>query len=92
MVGGFAPGSHGLGAIIVGYYCDDALIYVARARKGFVPASRRGFSTDVMPNCPFVNLAETRKARCGKAPTAEQKNGRGRKLAAGTGYDLTAPC
>jgi bifunctional non-homologous end joining protein LigD len=41
VIGGFTPGPHGLDAIIVGYYCDHELIYVARTRNGFVPASRR---------------------------------------------------
>jgi len=41
VVGGFTPGPHGLDAIIVGYYRGKDLIYVARTRNGFVPASRR---------------------------------------------------
>jgi ATP-dependent DNA ligase len=41
VVGGYLPGTHGLDSIIVGYYKDDDLIYVARVRNGFVPASRR---------------------------------------------------
>jgi len=40
VVGGFTPGPHGLDSIIVGYYRGDELIYVARSRNGFVPASR----------------------------------------------------
>jgi hypothetical protein len=36
VIGGFTPGPHGLDAIIVGYYRDDELIYVARTRNGFV--------------------------------------------------------
>jgi len=41
VIGGFLPGAHGLDSIIVGYYQGDHLIYVARVRNGFVPASRR---------------------------------------------------
>jgi ATP-dependent DNA ligase len=41
VIGGFTPGPHGLDALIVGYYRGDDLVYVARTRNGFVPASRR---------------------------------------------------
>ena len=63
-------------AIIVGYYRDDELIYVARTRNGFVPASRQRVFEKlrplVTPECPFVNLPETHKARWGEALTAEK--------------------
>jgi ATP-dependent DNA ligase len=76
VIGGFTPGPHGLDAIIVGFYRDDELIYVARTRNGFVPASRRRVFEKlrplVTPECPFVNLPETRKARWGEALTAEK--------------------
>jgi ATP-dependent DNA ligase len=76
VVGGYTPGPHGLDAIIVGYYRGDDLVYVARTRNGFVPASRRRAFEKlrplVTPECPFVNLPETRKARWGEALTAEK--------------------
>jgi DNA ligase D-like protein (predicted ligase) len=76
VIGGFTPGPHGLDAIIVGYYRENELIYVARTRNGFVPASRRRvferLKPLVVPNCPFVNLPETYKARWGEALTAEK--------------------
>lgn len=76
VVGGFTPGPHGLDAIIVGYYRDDDLVYVARTRNGFVPASRRRVFEKLkllaVPDCPFVNLPETRKARWGEALTVEK--------------------
>jgi DNA ligase D-like protein (predicted ligase) len=76
VIGGYTPGPHGLDAIIVGYYRDDELIYVARTRNGFVPASRRRVFEKLRPlvatECPFVNLPETRKARWGEALTAEK--------------------
>jgi ATP-dependent DNA ligase len=69
-------GPNGIDAIVVGYYRGRDLIYVARTRNGFVPASRRsvfqklsGLKTD---KCPFINLPETRKARWGEAMTAEK--------------------
>ena len=52
------------------------MIYVARTRNGFVPASRRRVFEKlkplVVPNCLFVNLPETHKARWGEALTAEK--------------------
>jgi ATP-dependent DNA ligase len=63
-------------ANVVGYYRGDDLIYVARARNGLVPASRRGVFEKlkplVTPECSFVNLPETRKARRGKALSSEK--------------------
>ena len=41
VIGGFTPGPHGLDSIIVGFYRGKDLVYVARTRNGFVPASRR---------------------------------------------------
>jgi DNA ligase D-like protein (predicted ligase) len=76
VIGGFTPGPHGLDALIVGYYRGKELIYVARTRNGFVPASRRRVFEKLRPlvvlDCPFVNLPETRKARWGEALTAEK--------------------
>jgi ATP dependent DNA ligase domain len=69
VIGGFTPGPHGLDAIIVGYYRDNELIYVARTRNGFVPASRRRVFEKlrplVTPKCPFVNLPETHTVTAG---------------------------
>jgi DNA ligase D-like protein (predicted ligase) len=76
VVGGFTPGPHGLDAIIVGYYRGDDLVYTARTRNGFVPASRRRVFEKLRPlvisECPFVNLPETHKARWGEALTVEK--------------------
>jgi len=41
VIGGYFPGPHGFDSLIVGYYDGDKLLYVARTRNGFVPASRR---------------------------------------------------
>jgi bifunctional non-homologous end joining protein LigD len=76
VVGGYTPGPNGIDAIIVGYYRGDDLVYVARTRNGFVPASRRSVFERLKPlrttECPFVNLPETRKARWGEALTEEK--------------------
>jgi ATP-dependent DNA ligase len=63
-------------AISMGYYRGKDLIYVARTRNGFLPASRRRVFEKlkplVIPTCPFINLPETHKARWGEALTAEK--------------------
>jgi bifunctional non-homologous end joining protein LigD len=75
VIGGYVPGAHGFDSIIVGYYRGNKLVYVARVRNGFVPASRRQVFAKlqplVAPACPFVNLPETHKGRWGDGLTAE---------------------
>ena len=65
---------HGVDAIVVGYYRGEDLLYVARVRNGFVPASRRQVFTRLKPlltpKCPFVNLPEAYKGRWGEGLTA----------------------
>ena len=74
VVGGYIPGTHGVDAIVVGYYRGDDLIYVARVRNGFVPASRRHIFAKLKPliisKCLFVNLPERHKGRWGEGLTA----------------------
>src|SRR6266403_2614392 len=76
VIGGYFPGAHGFDSLIIGYYDGDNLMYVARTRNGFVPASRRrGFSKLkhlVTPACPFVNLPETRRSRFGEELNGEK--------------------
>jgi bifunctional non-homologous end joining protein LigD len=76
VIGGYFPGPHGIDSLIVGYYDGDKLIYVARTRNGFVPASRRQVFSKlkhlVTPACPFVNLPETRRSRFGEELNAEK--------------------
>jgi len=75
VIGGYVPGTYGLDSIIVGYYKDGDLIYAARVRNGFVPASRRQLFEKlrplVKPECPFANLPETHRSRWGEGLTAE---------------------
>jgi DNA ligase D-like protein (predicted ligase) len=75
VVGGYIPGSHGLDSIVVGYYRENDLVYVARVRNGFVPASRRQVFGRLrpleVPDCPFVNLPEKHRSRWGEGLTAE---------------------
>jgi bifunctional non-homologous end joining protein LigD len=76
VIGGYLPGPHGFDSLIVGYYDGDKLVYVARTRNGFVPASRRQVFSNlkhlVTANCPFVNLPETRRSRFGEELNAEK--------------------
>jgi len=41
VIGGYIPGPHGFDSLVVDYYRGKDLVYVARVRNGFVPASRR---------------------------------------------------
>lgn len=70
VIGGYFPGPHGFDSIILGYYKGDDLMYVARTRNGFVPATRRQVFSKlknlVIEKCPFVNLPDTRKSRFGE--------------------------
>jgi bifunctional non-homologous end joining protein LigD len=75
VVGGYIPGPHVFDSLLVGYYDDGKLMFVAKVRNGFVPESRRavaqrfrGLETAV---CPFANLPEPQSARQGKALTKE---------------------
>jgi len=76
VIGGYFPGPHGFDSLIVGYYDGEKLMYVARTRNGFVPASRRQVFSKlrhlVTPACPFVNLPETRRSRFGEELNAEK--------------------
>ena len=76
VIGGYFPGPHGIDSLIVGYYDGDRLMYVARTRSGFVPASRRQLFSKlkhlVTPACPFVNLPETHRSRFGEELSAEK--------------------
>ena len=76
MISGYIPGPHGFDSLIVGVYQGKDLMYVARVRNGFVPASRRHVFERichlVSPIMPFANLPETHKTRWGDELTAEK--------------------
>lgn len=78
VVGGFTPGEHGIDAIVIGYYEGDNLIFVARTRNGFVPATRRKLyqrlKALITKRCPFANLPEPRSYRFGEGMTAENRS------------------
>lgn len=75
VIGGYIPGPHVFDSLLVGYYEGFGLIFLAKVRNGFTPASRRrvaqhfkGLETG---HCPFANLPEPKNARRGKALAAE---------------------
>jgi hypothetical protein len=76
VVGGYIPGPHGIDSLIVGYYQGKDLIYAARVRNGFVPASRRQVIERihhlVSATMPFANLPDTHKSRWGDELTAKK--------------------
>jgi len=77
VIGGYVPGGANFDSIIVGYYKGEDLIYVARVRNGFTPASRGQVFKQLrggqeIPKCPFVNLPQRDKGRWGEGLTAEK--------------------
>jgi DNA ligase D-like protein (predicted ligase) len=74
VIGGYTVGSKNFDALVFGYYEGDKLIYVARTRNGFTPASRQKlferFRHLQTAECPFANLPEARGGRWGQGLTA----------------------
>ena len=63
-------------AVVLGRYDEDGLVYVARTRGGFTPASRERLLARMrpleVPGCPFANLPEARSGRWREGLTAEK--------------------
>jgi ATP-dependent DNA ligase len=76
VIGGFTPGTIGFDSLVVGFYEGKKLLYVARVRAGFVPATRRQIFAKLEPLitsvCPFANLPEANSGRWGQGLTAEK--------------------
>jgi DNA ligase D-like protein (predicted ligase) len=76
VIGGYTVGGKGFDALIFGYYEGDRLIYVARTRNGFTPATRaqlmKKFKGLEIAACPFVNLPEPKSGRWGAGLTASK--------------------
>ena len=76
VIGGYTPSPRNFDTLIFGYYEGDKLIYAARTRNGFTPASRtelyRRFHPLEIQECPFSNLPEPRGGRWGQGLTAEK--------------------
>jgi DNA ligase D-like protein (predicted ligase) len=73
VIGGYTVGTKTFDALVIGYYEGDRLIYVARTRNGFTPATRqqlfRKFPQLEVAACPFANLPEARSGRWGEGLT-----------------------
>src|ERR1051326_3510357 len=76
VIGGYTPSPKNFDALVFGYYRGSDLIYAARTRNGFTPASReqlyRRFRGLEISECPFVNLPEAHAGRWGQGLTAEK--------------------
>lgn len=76
VIGGYTRGAPGFDALIIGFYRSKDLIFAARVRAGFVPASRREVYERIkglkIPKCPFVNLPQKEPGRWGQGLTAEK--------------------
>ena len=74
VIGGYTHGTRTFDALIFGYYEGKQLIYVARTRNGFTPATRaalfKKFKGLEIAECPFANLPEPRGGRWGQGLTA----------------------
>jgi bifunctional non-homologous end joining protein LigD len=75
VIGGYLPGRYVFDSLLVGYYEDSRLMFVAKVRNGLTPASRmqvaKSFKGLATKKCPFANLPEPSTARRGLAVTAE---------------------
>jgi len=76
VVGGYTRGANGFDALIVGFYRGKDLLFAARVRAGFVPATRRELYGEIqnltISRCPFVNPPQTEPGRWGQGLTAEK--------------------
>jgi bifunctional non-homologous end joining protein LigD len=73
VIGGYTRGTKTFDALIFGYYEGEKLIYVARTRNGFTPATRaqlfKKFRGLEIGECPFANLPEAKSGRWGQGLT-----------------------
>jgi bifunctional non-homologous end joining protein LigD len=76
VIAGYTPGPRNFDALIIGCFDGERLIYAARTRNGFTPASRetlfRRFKRLETAQCPFANLPEAKSGRWGEGLTAEK--------------------
>ena len=74
VIAGYTPSLKNFDALVIGYYEGDRLIYAARTRSGFTPASRSELFKKIKPleikECPFANLPEKKAGRWGAGLTA----------------------
>jgi bifunctional non-homologous end joining protein LigD len=73
VIGGYTPAPKNFDALVIGYYEKGKLMYAARTRNGFTPASRVELFKKIKPlemkECPFANLPEAKSGRWGAGLT-----------------------
>ena len=76
VVGGYRPGTHGVDALVVGYYDRKALRYAGKVRAGFTPHVRRDVHALLVSlhtdRCPFADIPNSKTSRWGAGITADQ--------------------
>ena len=76
VIGGYRPGTHGVDALLVGYFEKKKLRFAAKVRAGFTPHVRREVFARLRAvhasTCPFVDLPTTGPSRWGGGVTAEE--------------------
>jgi ATP-dependent DNA ligase len=74
VIAGYTPAPKNFDALVIGYYEGNKLMFVARTRNGFTPASRAELFKKIKPleikDCPFANLPEKKSGRWGAGLTA----------------------
>ena len=74
VIAGYTPSLKNFDALVIGFYEGDRLVYAARTRSGFTPASRAELFKKIKPleikECPFANLPEKKAGRWGAGLTA----------------------
>ena len=74
VIAGYTPSPKNFDALVIGYYEGDRLMYAARTRNGFTPASRAELFKKIKPlevkECPFANLPEKKAGRWGAGLTS----------------------
>jgi bifunctional non-homologous end joining protein LigD len=76
VVGGYCPGSHGIDALLVGYYEGKDLRFAGKVRAEFTPLVRRQVHGKIAPleiaNCSFVDLPNSKTSHWGAGVTPEE--------------------
>jgi bifunctional non-homologous end joining protein LigD len=76
VIAGYTPTPKNFDALVIGYYEGSQLMYAARTRNGFTPASRaelfKKFKPLEIDQCPFANLPEKKAGRWGQGLTASK--------------------
>jgi ATP-dependent DNA ligase len=76
VIGGYRSGSHGVDALLVGYYDGKDLRFAGKVRAGFTPLVRRQVQGQLVPlgipKCPFVDLPNSKTSHWGAGVTREE--------------------